>query len=242
MKVLAVGSGVIGTVYGAHLAAEGHVVSVLRHPPRTDQVAANGLRARDVLGGRYVHAPVSTVREASADQYDLVLVAVRADQLKAACAQLTDLAGSPVVVLFGNNPGGRSTVGGAVTGDVRQGFPGIGGVLRDGVADYVRIPQQPTALEAGSDPRLAELEQTLSSCGFPVQRVTDMDGWLLYHAAFIACVAAPCFAAAPIRSAWPPTRPRSASCAARSPRLSPACAGPAWPDCRATWPYCTIRC
>jgi ketopantoate reductase len=193
MKVLTVGSGVIGTVYGAHLAAEGHVVSVLRHPPRTDQVAADGLRARDVLDGRYVHAPVSTVGVASVGQYDLVLVAVRADQLKAACAQLTGLTGSPAVVLFGNNPGGRSTAGSGVTGGIRQGFPGIGGVLRDGVADYVRIPQQPTALEAGSDPRLAELEQTLNSCGFPVQRVTDMDGWLLYHAAFVACVAAALF-------------------------------------------------
>ncbi len=193
MKVLTVGSGVIGTVYGAQLAAEGHVVSVLRHPPRTEQVAADGLRARDVLGGRYVHAPVSTVSVASADEYDLVLVAVRADQLKAACAQLTDLTGSPTVVLFGNNPGGRSTAGGGAIGDIRQGFPGIGGVLRDGVAEYVRIPQQPTALEAGSDPRLAGLEQTLSSRGFPVQRVTDMDGWLLYHAAFVACVAAALF-------------------------------------------------
>jgi ketopantoate reductase len=169
------------------------VVSVLRHPPRTDQVADDGLGARDVLGGQYVHAPVSTVRVASDGQYDLVLVAVRAEQLKAACAQLTDLTGRPAVVLFGNNPGGRTTVSSGVTGDVRQGFPGIGGVLRDGVAEYVRIPQQPTALEAGSDPRLDELEQTLSSRGFPVQRVIDMDAWLLYHAAFIACVAAALF-------------------------------------------------
>jgi Ketopantoate reductase PanE/ApbA len=51
MTVLIVGSGVIGPVYGSHLAAVGHAVSVLRHPPRTDQVAATGLRARDVLDG-----------------------------------------------------------------------------------------------------------------------------------------------------------------------------------------------
>jgi 2-dehydropantoate 2-reductase len=194
MKVLAVGSGVIGTVYGAHLAGAGHTVSVLGHPPRTDRVAQDGLRARDVVRGRYVHAPVRVVRTASADEYDLVLVAVRADQLKAACAQLTDLTGNPAVVLFGNNPGGRSTVG-KVAGELRQGFPGVGGVLRDGVAEYVRIPRQPTALEAGSDPRLAALEQVLTSSGFAVQRVTDMDGWLLYHAAFVACVAAALFRA-----------------------------------------------
>ena len=35
MRVLIVGAGVIGTVYGAHLGAAGHAVSVLRHPPRT---------------------------------------------------------------------------------------------------------------------------------------------------------------------------------------------------------------
>lgn len=193
MRVLIVGSGVIGTVYGAQLAAGGHAVSVLRHPHRTDQVTADGLRARDVLSGQSIQVPVSVVPAASVGQYDLILVAVRADQLKTACAQLTDLAGRPAVVLFGNNPGGRSTAGGDLTGELRQGFPGIGGVLRDGVAEYVRIAQQPTALEAGRDPRLAALERALGSRGFAVQRVTDMDGWLLYHAAFVACVAAALF-------------------------------------------------
>lgn len=192
MRVLIVGSGVIGTVYGAHLAAADHTVSVLSHPPRTDQVAADGLRAHDVLDGGRVQAAVSVVSQAIGP-YDLVLVAVRADQLVTACAQLSGLAGNPVVVLFGNNPGGRGTVGGQQIGEMRQGFPGIGGVLRAGVADYVRIPQQPTALEAGRDPRLGELEQTLNARGFPVQRVTNMDGWLLYHAAFVACVSAALF-------------------------------------------------
>jgi 2-dehydropantoate 2-reductase len=51
MKMLIVGAGVIGTVYGAHLAAAGNQVSVLSHGRRTDEVTAGGLRARDVLGG-----------------------------------------------------------------------------------------------------------------------------------------------------------------------------------------------
>jgi hypothetical protein len=45
-------------------------------------------------------------------------------------------------------------------------------------------------LQQASDPRLAALEAALSSRGFAVQRIPDMDGWLAYHAAFIACVAA----------------------------------------------------
>jgi len=40
MKMLIVGAGVIGTVYGAHVAAAGSKVSVLSHEPRTGEVAA----------------------------------------------------------------------------------------------------------------------------------------------------------------------------------------------------------
>ena len=93
----------IGTVYGAHIAAAGNQVSVLSHGPRTGEVAAGGLCARDVLGGGRVDAAVSVVPDAGGD-YNVVLVAVRRDQLASACAGLAVLAGKPAVVFFGNNP------------------------------------------------------------------------------------------------------------------------------------------
>jgi ketopantoate reductase len=62
--------------------------------------------------------------------------------------------------------------------------------MTGGTAEFIRIRQQPTALQQASDARLAELESALASCGFAVQRVADMDGWLGYHAAFVACIAA----------------------------------------------------
>ncbi len=62
--------------------------------------------------------------------------------------------------------------------------------MADGTANYVRIRQQPTALQDVADPRLAQFESALTGRGFGVERVTDMDGWLAYHAAFIACIAA----------------------------------------------------
>ena len=189
VKMLIVGAGVIGTVYGAHIAAAGNDVSVLSHPPRTDDVAAGGLRARDVLSGERVDAEAGVVPDAGG-AYDVVLVAVRRDQLASACAGLAALAGKPAVVFFGNNPAGRLAIPGDVPGDVYLGFPGVGGVMAGGIADYARIRPQPTALPAVSDPRLAALEAILSGRGFAVQRVTDMDGWLAYHAAFVACVAA----------------------------------------------------
>ena len=192
MKVLLVGAGVIGTVYGAHLAVAGNTVAVLSHGRRTGEVAAGGLSARDVLSGAVARAETAVVPDASGD-YDLVLVAVRRDQLPSACAGLTDLAAQPAIVFFGNNPAGRAAITGDMAGDTYLGFPGIGGVMTDGTADYVRIRQQPTALQQTSDPRLAALEAALRDRGFAVQRVIDMDGWLIYHAAFIACVAAALF-------------------------------------------------
>ena len=190
MRILVVGAGVIGTVYGAHLGVAGHAVSLLSHPPRTADIAAGGLTARDVLTGNRVEAGTVVVPDAAAGRYDLVLVAVRADQLAPACAELSGLQGAPAVLFFGNNPNGRAAIPATVPGAVQLGFPGIGGALCDGTVDYVRIRQQPTALQATSDPRLAELERVLRQRGFAVQRVTDMDGWLAYHAAFVACVTA----------------------------------------------------
>jgi 2-dehydropantoate 2-reductase len=189
MRVLVVGAGVIGTVYGAQLAAAGSTVWVLSHGPRTDDLAAQGLCAHDVLGGGRAEAETIVVPDASGE-YDIVLVAVRRDQLASACAELAVLAGKPAIVFFGNNPAGRAAITGDMTGDIYLGFPGVGGVMTSGTADYVRIRQQPTALQQTSDSRLAALESALSSRGFAVQRVADMDGWLAYHAAFVTCIAA----------------------------------------------------
>jgi 2-dehydropantoate 2-reductase len=122
--------------------------------------------------------------------YDVVVVAVRRDQLASAFAGLKVLAGQPAVVFFGNNPSGRAAIPADVPGDVYLGFPGVGGVMAGETADYIRIRQQPTALQKAPDPRLTALDATLSGRGFAVQRVPDMDGWLTYHAAFVACVAA----------------------------------------------------
>ena len=122
--------------------------------------------------------------------YDIVLVAVRRDQLASACAGLTGLAGEPAILFLGNNPGGRAAVAGGLPGDVYLGFPGVGGVLTGGTAGYVRIPRQPTALQETPDPRVTALESDLTGRGFAAQRVADMDGWLAFHAAFVACITA----------------------------------------------------
>jgi 2-dehydropantoate 2-reductase len=190
VNVLIVGAGVVGTVYGAQLAAAGHSIAVLTHGQRTDQVGHAGLRIRDALTGTDLETAVDVVTSACDVSYDLVIVAVRYDQLTSASIGLPDLPGQPTLLLFGNNPRGRSGLPPVLSGQVRLGFPGIGGSLADGVVTYARIRQQPTALEAGPYPIIDQLDRTLHQQDFATQRVTNMDGWLAYHTVFVASVSA----------------------------------------------------
>jgi 2-dehydropantoate 2-reductase len=189
MRILVVGAGVIGTVYGAHLGACGHTIRVLTHGARTSMIAARGLQARDMNTGTTVQTPALVVDDAGVEPFDLVLVSVRRDQL-AGAAPITTLVGSPTVLWFGNNPAGHNGLPHGHPGHALLGFPGIGGAFNGSVAEYIRITQQPTALPDIADPRLDEFSGCMRDRGFAVQRVGDMDGWLVYHAAFVACVAA----------------------------------------------------
>ncbi len=153
MNVLVVGAGVIGTVYGAHLSAAGDVL-VLAHGARTDAIASEGLRARDVLSGVETRTSATVVDSLNGKAFDLVLVTVRRDQLDHMDGILGALAGHPVFLFFGNNPQGRAGLPIGLPGPVALGFPGVGGSINETVADYVLIPQQPTALENSAEPLL----------------------------------------------------------------------------------------
>jgi 2-dehydropantoate 2-reductase len=190
VKILVVGAGVIGTVFGAQLAAAGHSVSVLAHGGRTDEIAREGLRARDVLADVVTELPAVAIDRPGAETFDLVLVALRRDHLPSAAAQLAQLSGRPLVLFFGNNLKGRAGLPAHVPGAVALGFPGVGGTMKAGVAHYVLIAQQPTALEETPDPRLDAFAQALGARGLAVQRISDMSGWLAYHAVFVASVSA----------------------------------------------------
>jgi ketopantoate reductase len=125
-------------------------VSVLAHGPRTEEIARDGLAARDMLDGPETTAPVRVVGD-FADTHDLILLAVRRDKITAACQALTKAPGVPTVLVFGNNSGGRAAIPSDLPCTVVQGVPGIGGVLSGGQAHYSRITQQPTTIQAKTD-------------------------------------------------------------------------------------------
>ena len=108
MHILVVGAGVIGTVYGAHLGAANHRISVLAHGERTAAIAARGLHARDATSGIETQAPAAVVTSAAELDVDVVLVALRRDHLHGAASALAGVTPDALVLFMGNNPAGRS--------------------------------------------------------------------------------------------------------------------------------------
>jgi 2-dehydropantoate 2-reductase len=119
-----------------------------------------------------------------------VLVALRRDHLQSAAGALAEVRPDALVLFIGNNPAGRSGLPSGSGARVALGFPGVGGTISPGVATYYKIAQQPTAIEATDEPRLAVLADALAMRGLPIQRVVDMGGWLAYHAVFIVAICA----------------------------------------------------
>jgi ketopantoate reductase len=140
--------------------------------------------------GTPVSAVANIVRDPGVGTYDLILMAVRREQLATAARSLSQVAPAPCILVLGNNPAGRAALPTDLPGTTSLGFPGIGGTVVDGVAEYLRIAQQPTTIATGNHPALTEFVTTMRHRGFTVSQTPHMEGWLAYHATFVACVAA----------------------------------------------------
>lgn len=53
---------------------------------------------------------------------------------------------------------------------------------------YEQIKGQATTLQRSNSPIAQEIRKTLEACGFAIKTTDSIDGWLQYHAVFIACM------------------------------------------------------
>ena len=189
MHILVVGAGVIGTVYGAHLGAANHRISVLATVnARRRSPCAVSMPGTSRPASRRKHRLRSVTSAAELD-VDVVLVALRRDHLHGAAAALAGVTSDALVLFMGNNPAGRSEPAQRSRRTSRARFPGVGArcattssAIHDrAAANGDRSERQSASRRRGRrpDPR-----------GLPVQRVSEMDGWLAYHAVFVAAISA----------------------------------------------------
>ncbi|MDR3662665.1 MAG: 2-dehydropantoate 2-reductase N-terminal domain-containing protein [Mycobacterium sp.] len=186
MRILVIGAGVIGSVYAALLSEAGHTVTVCARGPRLAQLRDRGLILQDAETGWRTAYQVGAVATLDGVACDLVLVAVRRDQMVATVPLLANMDAD--VMFFGNAAGLTETLAGAIGKRTLFGFPAAGGVREDAVVRFVLIRAQKTMV-ADSDglrsARARRLSQMFESAGFPATISTDPEGWLTAHAAFV---------------------------------------------------------
>ncbi|SPT53983.1 2-dehydropantoate 2-reductase [Actinomyces bovis] len=189
MRVLLLGSGVIGSSYGLLLSRVTDV-AVLARPERAEELS-RGVRVtlRDPAGQRCRTATwrpkVLTVPPDEGHGPDLVLVSVDRTHLSHVLPTLRRLAGHAPILFMLNHWDITGQLDGVLRrSDYLLGFPGqVGGGRSPGAVDATLFPHG-TVLERGEGRRRAEADAVgtlLTRAGLRVTRHGDLPGWLAVH-------------------------------------------------------------
>lgn len=195
MKILVFGAGVVGSFYAARLHETGNEVSLLARAARLDELRELGIVLEPIGEGANSAVPIDVVESLDpGDAYDLVVVAVRSNQVDAILPTLAASRATPNVAFLGNNLSGPDRLVEALGRDrVLMGFGAVGGVHQDGVIRYVPARRGGKTylgeLDGTYSSRLQRISQAFERTGRPVSVERDIDGWLKTHAAIVVPLA-----------------------------------------------------
>jgi 2-dehydropantoate 2-reductase len=189
MKIVVVGPGVIGSIYGGLLARSGHDVTLIARGRRLVDLQKHGLVLEDADSGQRTQVSLPVLGKLSRDDpYDLVLVAVRSEQFATTLPMLNGTGGGSDVLMFGNTTGKQTELVSALSERALFGFPAAGG-LRDGpIVRYVFINQQRTMLgeaDGTSTARIRRLQTMFGDAGFRTKVSANISAWMIGHSAFV---------------------------------------------------------
>ncbi len=127
MKILVMGAGALGSVFGGFLAAAGHEVTLVGRRAHMEAVARGGLTVEGIWGHHAVSkvAAFPTISQAKSRDFDVILITTKAHDTAAALVQVRDLVKKDTLVVSLQNGlgnleaiaaavGPRRTVGGRV--------------------------------------------------------------------------------------------------------------------------------
>lgn len=196
MKVLVFGAGVLGSLYAARLKRAGHTVTVLARGQRLQDIREHGIVLEDIMTGETLTTRVKVIEQlAPDDEYELVLVPVRRNQVASVLPALAVSRGTPNVLFMTNNASGPGEMIAALGRErVLLGFAGAGGKLEGHkvlvyVAPGSRQPTTIGELDGRTTPRIERIAEALRQAGFPVEICPRMDAWLRSHVAVISPLA-----------------------------------------------------
>lgn len=183
MRILVIGAGATGGLFGARLATAGRDVTFLVRPKRAELLRERGLRVHGA-GQDLVIEPKLLVAGEIDETYDVILVSVKAAGIDRAIEDFAPAVGPETLIMpFLNGMRHLDAL------DKRFGADRVlGGVVRvqttvDANGDILRVgPLEDMIYGArtGTSPsRLTELHETLSNAGFPavLSEHIDADMW-----------------------------------------------------------------
>jgi len=203
MEILIYGAGVVGSQYAARLRQAGHMVTLLARGQRAEELREHGIVLEAANTGQTETVHVSIVEGlAEDDRYDLVIVALRANQIADALPALAANHETPNVLFLGNNPAGADEAVKALGHDrVLLGFGSVGGVRHGYVIRYTARAGKGYGrtylgeLNGQASSRLIHIAIALTEARMGPELVPNMDAWLKTHAALINPLAMALYAA-----------------------------------------------
>src|ERR1700683_3344836 len=193
MKIVVVGPGVIGSIYGCLLARSGHDVTLIARGRRLADLQKYGLVLEDADAGQRTEMSLPVLDKLSPDdRYDLVLVSVRSEQFATTLPMINGMGDGSDVLMFGNTTGNQNELITALGERALFGFPAAGGIQDGPIVRYVLIKQQRTMLgeaDGTSTTRMPRLRTMFGDAGFRTKASANIGGWMIGHSAFIVPIA-----------------------------------------------------
>jgi 2-dehydropantoate 2-reductase len=203
MKILIIGAGVIGTIYGHALYESGNDVTHYVRPGKK-KLFANGIRIR-LLDGReskpkekeIVYSLKVTEDLSSKDHYDLILVSVRHYQLESVLPLLRDHTGNTDILFFNGNWDGLDVVDQYLPqAKYLWGFPVAGGGytswgLDAALLNEVRLGE----IDGQNTQRVERIAKMFQQAGIKVDIQENILHWLWVHFAINCGIIAAAFKA-----------------------------------------------
>ncbi len=196
MRILVYGAGVLGSLYAAWLRESGLDVSILARGQRLADIRQYGIQLEDTASGHRTITPINAVETfAPEDDYDLVVVLVRKNQVATVLPALAANKSTPSFLFMINNAAGPDEYISAVGRErVLLGFAGAGGEREGHVVRHAVLSKflQPTSIGELNGCRTSRIEQIGSmfrAAGFPPVIHSNMDAWLKTHVALVSPIA-----------------------------------------------------
>ena len=153
LRIVVIGAGVLGSLYGARLAIAGQSVTLVARGGRLAELQRGPILILNEEDGITAAATVAAVLSLKPDDdYALALVVVRADQIDDLLPQLAANRGVKAFLFMHNRAAGSSALAQAVGPErLLLCFPGAGGWLDGATVRYRLIPSSPPHLASQTD-------------------------------------------------------------------------------------------